>query len=174
MTTRDIVSEETARAGEHRQRVLSLVDRLHRDGAISFDEFAAAGILRNALMLEIPPSEGISSYGGNIGHADGATKADRLGQRLTGFQIDYEGHVYYRGGRLWNDHRRNLEDALFAAVGVHDDSGARRVNAKHADLLVRIVLDADDVPTLAGIARELTSYYGQGSKRPAAFALGAV
>src|SRR5215470_2161314 len=123
VTTRDIVAEETSRAGEHRHRVLSLLDRLHRDKAISFDQYAAGVHLRSAIMLEMPPSEGVSSYGGNIGHADGATKADRLGQRLTGCLIDYGGRVSWVGHRRLADSERRLDAAIFAAVGVYDYAG---------------------------------------------------
>src|SRR5262245_45583554 len=136
MTVRDIVQEETSRAGERRHRVLTLLDRLHRDRMITFDQFAAGNMLRTQLMEAAGPSAGISSYGGNIGHADASTKADRLGERLTGFRVDYAGHVYFLGGRQWDDHRRKLENALFAACGCIDDAGQRRVNILHATVLI--------------------------------------
>ena len=53
---REIAHEETAVAGLKRERVLSLVDKLHREGAIPFEQFAAAGIFRDAIMGEAPPS----------------------------------------------------------------------------------------------------------------------
>src|SRR5262245_47245081 len=91
--TRITVEEETAQAGIKRQRVLSLVDKLHRDGAITFDQYAAAGILRNAIFMEMSPSEGVSSYGGNVAAAEPSAKADRAGKRLTGFEISPDGTV---------------------------------------------------------------------------------
>lgn len=173
--TRDIVQEETSRAGEHRHRALSLLDRLHRDKAISFDQYAAGIHLRSAIMLEAPPSEGVSSYGGNIGHADGATKADRLAQRLTGFHITYDGRVTWVG-HMHNAsvNRQRLENAIFAAVGVLDYEGRRRLNESHAALLVQIVANTENMPTLAGITRHLTSFYGSNSKRQPAYALGVI
>jgi len=172
--TRDIVAEETSQAGVYRHRALSLLDRLHRDKAISFDQYAAGIHLRSAIMLETPPSEGISSYGGNIGHADGATKADRLGQRLTGFRIDYAGHVYWPGGRAWNENQRRLEDAVFAAVGVTDYTGRRRVNERDANILLQVITFTEHMPTLAAIAPKLTGFYGAKSKHAPAFSLGVI
>lgn len=175
MNTREVVEEETAVAGVKRERVLSLVDRLHRQKAITFDQYAAAGILRNIIMAGAPPSLGVSSYGDDAGRGDGpAHKADRLGRRLTGYEIDYEGHVYYRGGRHWNAEQHKLEDALFAAVGVFDDAGNRRVDRKHAEILIRIVTETENQPRLGDITRELTSFYGANSRRVQAYALGTI
>jgi hypothetical protein len=174
MTERTVVEEETAIAGIKRQRVLSLVDKLHRDGAITFDQFSAAGILRNAIMMEIAPSEGVSSYGANVTAAEPSAKGDRAGRRLTGFEISPDGRVSSPGGRKTYRNERGLEDAIFAAVGVHDDDGARRINRKHADILIRVVTHTESMPTLTGITLELTDYYGAKSKQTPPFALGVV
>src|SRR5262245_38927103 len=140
MNERVTVTEETMQAGVKRQRVLSLVDKLHRDGAITFDQWSAAIALRDAVMGEIAPSEGVSSYGANINAAEPSAKGDRAGRRLTGFQIAPDGSVSYPGGKKSGANRRALDDALFAAVGVHDEDGQRRVNSKHAQILMRAVL----------------------------------
>src|SRR5262245_33394299 len=165
---REIVEEPTARAGVMRWRVLSLLDRLHRERAVSFDQYAAGTMLRNDIMRQAAPSEGVGSYGQSIGHADGTTKADRVGQRLTGFRVDYEGRVYWRGGRQANEEQRKLEDALFAACGLHDEAGGRRVNAQQAGLLIRIVLETEPRPTLTEVAQQLGSHYPAQSQRSTA------
>ena len=171
--TRLIASEETMTAGVKRERVLTLVDRLHREGAIPFEQFAAAGIFRDTIMGEIPPSEGVSSYGSNITAAQPSAKADRLGRRLTGFMISLEGRVMHLGSRKSREAERNLEDAIFAAVGVFDQGGRQHINFRHADLLVRVCIQTESMPTLAEITQELTRYYGARSKQPP-YALGVI
>ena len=119
-------------AGIKRQRVLSLVDRLHRDGAINFDQWVAGGILRNAVMLEIGASEGVSSYGANIRAPDPNAKGDRVGRRLTGFAISLDGASRNPAARNQAPTSR-AHHAIFAAVGVFDQEGRRRINPKHAE-----------------------------------------
>jgi len=174
MSMREVIEEPTAHAGVTRQRVLTLLDRLHRNGEISFDQFSAGHILRHAIMRVAPQSVGVSSYGLSVGKADPTTKADRVGQRLTGFRIDYEGHVYWRGGREWNEDQRALEDMLFWAVGVKDESGTRRLNIPHAHILIEVLLEAERPPSLASITRRLTDFYGATSKKSAAFSRGVI
>lgn len=171
---RDVVEEQTAHAGVQRQRVLSLVDRLHRDGAISFDQFAAGNILRNEILFDALPSEGVSSYGSNVGHADGSTKADRLGRKLTGFAIHFDGRFAWVGGRKPRGNERRLEDAIFAACGVLDEAGGRRVNMQHASLLLACCIETECMPSLSGITRQLTNFYGASSNRSPAYALGVI
>lgn len=167
-----VVDEEIMVAGQRRQRALTLVEKLHRDGAISYEKFAAAGILRNQIMMEMPPSEGVSSYGSNIKAAEPSQKADRVGRRLTGYEVRPDGEVRYAGGRRSRSNERKLEDAIFAAVGLHTDEGKRAVNAKHAEILMRIVLSSESMPTLTGLTLELTDHYGAKSKQAPPFSLG--
>jgi len=175
MITREIIEEQTAHAGVTRQRVLSLVDRLHRDKAISFDQFAAADMLRMLVMAVEPASQGVSSYGDDAGRGDAPHgKANRLGQRLTGWVIDFDGRASFAGGRKPDSNLIRLRDALIAACGVYDELGERRVNKKHAEILLRIVSQTEAMPTLAGITRELTDFYGANSRRVPAYALGMV
>src|SRR5262245_26024401 len=160
MTTREIIEEETAVAGVKRQRVLSLVDRLHKEGRITFDMFAAAGILRDLIMAESLASQGVSSYGDDAGRRDGSLgKADRVGRRLTGYEIDFDGCFTWVGGRKPHAAARKLDDAFFAAVGVYNDAGERNINTKEAHILVRVILDTEAMPTLAAITRELSNLY---------------
>lgn len=170
--TRAIAEEETASAGIKRLRVLSLADRLHKEGRITFDMYAAATTLRDLVMAAAPPTVGVSSYGDDAGRADAGTKADRVGRRLTGYYIDYEGRVFWAGGRQSLSGERKLEDALFAAVGLYTDAGERSVNIKEARILIRTCVDTEDMPTLAAITRELSNLYPANAKGANAFALG--
>src|SRR5262245_65273781 len=121
MIMREIAEDQTAIAGITRQRVLTLVDRLHNQKLITFDQYAAADILRTLIMAEQPPSQGISSYGDDAGRGDAPHgKADRLGRRLTGWIIDFEGRASFAGGRKTDSNAIRLRDALVAAVGVYD------------------------------------------------------
>ena len=158
--------------GEKRERVLSLVDKLYRDGAIGVDMWMACGTLRNMIMMEVPPSEGVSSYGQSVKASEPSTKADRVGRRHTGFEIQPDGELLYAGGRKSRRNERALEDALVAACGVYDRDSRRRINMKHADILMRAVCDTEAMPTLTGLTLELTTYYGAKSKQAPPFALG--
>ena len=81
MLNRETTTDDAIGAGNPNQarpsRVLSLVDKLNRDGAITVDMWMAAGTLRNQIMLEMPPSMGVSSYGANVRASEPSTKADR-------------------------------------------------------------------------------------------------
>jgi hypothetical protein len=168
-----VVEEETMKAGERRQRALTLVEKLHRDGAISYEKFAAAGILRNQIMMEMPPSEGVSSYGSNIKASEPSQKADRVGRRLTGYEVRPDGEVRYAGGRRSRSNERKLEDAIFAAVGLHTaEEGKRVVNSRHAEILMRVVIESEKMPTLKNLTQELTDYYGKDSKQGPPYSVG--
>jgi hypothetical protein len=168
---REIIEEETAQAGVRRQRVLTLIDKLHREGGLSFEQYAAGSLLRSEIMREATPSAGVSSYGNSVGRADPTTKADRLGSRLTGFSIGYDGRVSFVG-RESRGNERLLEDALFASCGCHDEAGARRVNLQHAGILIEAVLETEAMPTLAGITLRLTDFYGATSRKSPGFGRG--
>jgi hypothetical protein len=173
MTTRAIIEEETATAGIKRQRVLSLVDRLHKEGRITFAMFSAATILRNLVMAVAPPTVGVSSYGDDAGRGDAPHgKADRVGRRLTGYEIDFDGHWSWVGGRKPLSDERKVEDAVFSAVGVYNDAGERDINRVKAKILVRACVDTEQMPTLAGITQELTHLYRGGTKGANGYALG--
>lgn len=167
-----IVDEETMAAGQRRQRALCLVEKLHRDNALSYEEFAAAGILRNQIMMEIPPSEGVSSYGSNVKASDPSRKSDRVGRRLTGYEVQPDGTLRYPGGRKSRANERRLEDAIFAVVGLHSEDGKRVVNVAHYKILERAILNSEEMPTLTGFTLELTDYYGAKSKQAPPYALG--
>lgn len=182
--TREIIADEfigtgAGKQGPTRQRVLSLVDKLYRDQAITVDMWLACGTLRNMLMMEMGSSEGVSSYGQNVRASDATGKADRLGKRYTGFRVTQEGRILNpgdpdnKGGRRSRSNEWALEDAIFAAVGVTDQTNAKRVNIQHAEILIRIVCDTEAMPTLTEVARDLTGYYS-GAKQLPPFAMGMI
>ena len=173
MLNREVAEFGVLRGGKRQERALSLPDKLYRDGAIDVDQWLACGTLRNMIMMEIPPSEGVSSYGQRIKAAEASTKADRAGRRYTGFQVQPDGRLVYPGGRLNRRNHRELEDAIFAAVGVSDRFEARWVNVQHANMLIRIVTHTESMPTLTEVSRELSGYY-TGAKQMPPFALGVI
>lgn len=175
---------ETSRAnaaqGPKRERVLTFVDKLYRDSEISVDMWFAAGALRNMLLLEMPPSVGVSSYGLSVKASEPSAKADRAGKRHTGWKIQPDGEILRPGdpgnpgGRPSRSNERRLEDAIFAACGLHDTELKRRVNVKHAELLIRIVTYTETMPTLKAITQGLTDRYGPKSKQGPPYAFGIV
>lgn len=163
--------QQSTEQGEKLGRVLSLVDKLYRpdkDGkrAINVDQWLAAGTLRNLIMMEMPPSEGVSSYGQSVKASEASTKADRRGKMYTGFQIGPQGAVSYPGGRKSRSNEWTLLEALEAAVG--------RNNRPHAEILIRVVTQTEAMPTLTQLTLELTDYYGAKSKQTPPYALGVI
>lgn len=164
-------------------RALCLLDRLHRDGAISTEMWMAGNQLRQQIAAEMPPSEGISPAYDATGRAEPSRKADRRGRRLTGFDVSQDGTVTYAGGRRNKANLRELEDALFAAVGLHDVEHKRIADLKHVDILMRVCVDSEKMPTREALAMELTPWvtdkktgkpkpYYSGEKQLPPFAVG--
>lgn len=148
-----------------------MVDKLYQPNpegkrAINVDQWTAAGTLRNLIMLALPPSEGVSSYGQSVRASQATTKADRRGKLYTGYQIDATGGVAYKGGYKSRSNEWTLLDALEAAVGKN--------NRRDADILVRVVTQTESMPTLTQLTLELTDYYGAKSKQTPPYALGMI
>lgn len=169
--------KQSTEKGEKRERVLSLVDKLYRpdkDGkrAINVDQWMAAGTLRNMIMLEMPASEGVSSYGQSIKASEASTKADRRGKLYTGYRIVQNGkvlepgHEDNKGGPKSRSNEWAVLDAVEAAVG--------KGNRKHAEILIRVVTQTESMPTQTQITLELTDYYGAKSKQTPPYALGVI
>lgn len=170
--------KQATEEGEKLGRVLSLVDKLYRpdkDGkrAINVDQWLAAGTLRNLIMLEMPPSEGVSSYGQSVKASEANTKADRRGKLYTGYKLDARGHLeldkdgnVIRANRKSRSNEWTLLDALEAAVGKN--------NRKHAEILIRVVVETEAMPSLTQLTLEMTDYYGAKSKQTPPFALGVI
>lgn len=176
------------RKGDTPGRALCLIDRLHRDGAITTEMWLAGNELRRMIMEEMPPSEGVSPiYDASTRAPEASRKADRRGRSLTGFEVDHDGSVRYEGGRRSRANLRELEEALFAACGLHDNDHRRVANTKHVEILMRIVLESESMPTLMKLGCELTPlvmikdgkdkgkmepFYGPKSKQTPPFANG--
>lgn len=174
--------------GETPGRALCLIDRLHRDGAITTDMWLAGNQLRQMIMAEMPRSEGVSTiYDASTRAPEAAGKADRRGRRLTGFEVGHDGTVSYAGDKRSRSNLRELEDALFAACGLHDNGHRRVANVQHVEILMRIVLESESMPTLMKLGCELTPwvmikegkdkgkmepFYGPKSKQTPPFASG--
>lgn len=168
--------QQSTEAGEKLGRVLSQADKLYRlvDGkrAIDFDQWMAACTLRHMIMLLMPPSEGVFSYGQSVKASEASTKADRRGKLYTGYRIVQDGkilepgHPDNKGRPRSRSNEWSLLDALEAAVG--------KGNRKHAEILMRVVTQTESMPTLTQIALELTDYYGAKSKQTPAFANGVI
>lgn len=163
--------QQTTEDGAKLGRVLSLVDKLYRPDkegkrAINVDQWLAAGTLRNLIMLEMPPSEGVSSYGQSVKASEPSTKADRRGKLYTGFKIDPAGGVSYGGGKRSRSNEWTLLDALEAAVG--------KGNRRDAEILMRVVIQTEAMPTLTQLTLEMTDYYGAKSKQTPPYALGVI
>lgn len=169
----NVIDEETMVAGLKRQRVLTLLDKLYKDGdgGLTYERYAAGRQLAQQFEAEMPKSEGASSYGANVHASEPSGKADRVGRRLTGYRIEPDGAIRYAGGKRSMANMRRLEDALFAACGVHDEDGRRIINAEHAELLIRIVTWTERMPNLTEIAKKLSDFY-HGQKQLPPFAMG--
>jgi hypothetical protein len=168
---RETAPEVSSRSEYTPHRALTFLDKLYRDGAIDGGMWRAGLDLRDLIVAQWPRSEGVVDLEGGS-RATGIAKADRAGQRLTGFRVDDRGHVAYAGGRQSGRNRRELEDAMFAACGVHDQEGEKRWDIQAAEILMRVVIDSEAMPTLKAIALERTAYYGAKSKQTPPFATG--
>lgn len=169
--------KQSTEQGEKLGRVLSLVDKLYRPDkegkrAINVDQWLAAGTLRNLIMLEMPPSEGVSSYGQSVKASEPSTKADRKGKMYSGYKIVQNGqylppgHPDNKGNKRSRSNEWTLLDALEAAVGPN--------NRKDADILMRVVVQTEAMPTLTQLTLEMTDYYGPKSKQTPPYALGVI
>ena len=173
---------QSTEQGEKLGRVLSLVDKLYRNEDIDVDMWIAGGILRNMIMNEMGGSQGVmrasssldkgAAYDGAGGGSNATTKADRWGRMHTGFEIQPNGEIIYAGGRRSLSNERALEDAFFAACGVHSAYGQRKVNIAHAKILIAALIETERMPTLAELTTRLTPRYGAKSKQAPPYAFG--
>ena len=144
--------------GEAHARALTLVEKLHRERILSYDEFAAAGALRNLHFLLAPPSEGVSSYGQSTGRADPTRKGDRKAKRLTGIEIAEDGGVGRGPSRSNRSDQWAYRDALFAMAGCHDDEGTKVIDPHITRIMLRVVADNERMPTQLEIGQARAAY----------------
>ena len=155
----------TAR-GEAHARALTLVEKLHRERILSYDEFAAAGALRSLHFLLVPPSEGVSSYGQSTGRADPTRKGDRKAKRLTGIEIAEDGGIGRGPSRSNRSDQWAYRDALFALAGVHDNEGNRVIDPTAVRILLRAIVDSERMPTQTEIGRARATYIKDDGNKP--------
>ena len=144
--------------GEAHARALTLVEKLYRDDVITYDEFCAAGALRNLHFLLVPPSEGVSSYGQSTGRADPTRKGDRKAKRLTGVEVREDASVTRGPSRSNRTDQWAYRDALFAMAGVHTDEGEKVIDPGVTRIMLRALTDSEHLPTQTEIGRARTSY----------------
>lgn len=175
MTTREVtqdafLGERPSQYAATPWRVMTLLDKLYREKAIDVTMWMAGRELRDMIEAEEKPSEGVAGYGDRT-NASPSNKADRAGQRLTGWKIAPDGSLEY-GRRRSGANRRALADAMFAACGLHDQEGDKRFNEQMFRVLYRTVMESEHPPTLTGLTLELTTYYGAKSKQTPPFSMG--
>jgi hypothetical protein len=182
---------EVERSGGHAYRseyragrAATFLDRLWQDRSIDYGMYRAGLELRRLIVAQWPRSEGVPSYGdGRV--TNPTDKADRAGHRLTGYRLNPDGTVPLnrdgtakRTGRGQNRRPEHLlDDALLAACGCHDQDGKKRHHKAHAELLMRIVMDSEAMPTLKGLTQELQGIsgivvFGEKSKQGPPYSLG--
>jgi len=164
----------TAYHSEYRPgRRMTLLDALYRAGAISYARYRA-GLEYARLHQQVePPSEGVSGYGDGR-HTDPTAKADRKGKRYTGRKIEPDGRITGDPRRPNRTRERLLEDARFAAFGVHDQEGDKCWVPVLRVVLFRTCCDAENPPTQLELTLLLTRYYKASSKQAPPYALGVV
>lgn len=130
------------------RRALTLVEFLHRQKIIGFEEYAAAGRLRNLHFTQEAPSEGISSYGLGTGGIDPTRKADRKAKRMTGIDIDVDGVISRGPSKANRVARWRYQDALLAMCGcITEENGDRVVDPQTKQLMLRAIIDTEDMVT---------------------------
>jgi len=173
---REVAAEigPTDRSEYSPHRALTALDKWFREGAIDSGRWRAGLDLRDLLLKRMGRSAGVSGVYGDTRHADPTDKADRAGQRLTGYRIRDDGEIDFdkRKRRASRANERFLEDAVLAACGCHDQEGNKRVDPQLAEMLMRVVLDSESMPTLKALTLERTAYYGAKSKQAPPFSMG--
>jgi hypothetical protein len=149
-------------------RALTLVEKLHRLGVLTYEEWQAAGQLRNMYFLLHPPSEGVSSYGQGTGGADPTKKGDRKAKRITGVEVHLNGSITRGPSRDNKSDRWRYQDAIFAMAGCHTDEGEKVVDRKILDLMLRAVTDSERMPTQLEIGQARMGYSDAQSKKQSA------
>ena len=144
--------------GEAHARALTLVEKLHREQMLTYDEFAAAGALRNLHFLVVPPSEGVSSYGQSTGRADPTRKGDRKAKRITGIEVREDASVSRGPSRSNRSDQWAYRDALFAMAGVHTDEGDKVIDPTVTRIMLWAITDSEHIPTQAQIGSDRSSY----------------
>ena len=140
------VGAGTDRTKEPQRRSLTTAEKMYHNGSITYEEWQAAGVLRNKYLAEIGSnSEGVSSYGDPRGSGAPWQKADTKAQAIL------------RRNRTTT---RELADLMWACTGHHDAEGNKVYDHELAVLLIRSVVEVTDTITLTFIGKQRTLYAG--------------
>ena len=156
-----------------RPRVLTQAGGMHRANKITSEEWQCAEMLREWIMQQLGHSEGVSSYGLSPGRSDPATKANRRGRALTGYEVDWRAGNAKATEEATEIARRNrtelrrLAELLFAMVGVETAEGDKVFDHRLALMLIRSVTETSNAMTLTEIGGARTAYTGE-KQQPAA------
>lgn len=171
-TPRQTVVEEGTHAGagndktkEKRLRAITLVELLYNAKLIDMNMLMAADRFRTLHLEREGPSQGVGSYGDNPGGTDPATKSDRAGHRLTGYEIN--GSKWSKDGRWRRPNTYDYEAAKLAMCGVIDVEGKRVHDTELVRIMVAAIIQTSDIPTQANVARMRTRYGGEKQLPPA-------
>jgi hypothetical protein len=134
------------RSKEPEKRALTRIERMHVDGMLSFEEFQAAGVLRNRFLNELGSSEGVGSYDPSSRPSPGWQKADRKAVKILTRN---------------RTNRSRLSDLLFAVAGIVTEEGEKVFDQVLATWIVRATVETVDAPTLGQIGAARTSYIAE-------------
>jgi hypothetical protein len=172
ITGRRIIAEANAHAGagkdkskETRIQALTLVELLYNAKLIDMNMLMAADRFRTLHLEREGPSQGVGSYGDNPGGTDPATKSDRVGHRLTGYQLN--GSKFSKDDKWRKPNTYDYEAAKLAMCGVIDVEGKRVHDTELVRIMVAAVVQTTDIPTQGSIAKLRTRYGGEKQLPPA-------
>jgi hypothetical protein len=132
------------RSKEPQRRALTQVERLYQSRSIVWEWYAAAGVLRNAVLTALGGSEGVGAYEPQISTAPWA-KADRRAEAIR--------------RRMGNTYA--LAELLYAMTGLKDQAGRRVFDKELATLVIRACIETTDGVTLGAIGRARSEYHGE-------------
>jgi hypothetical protein len=142
------VGAGTDRTKERRKVMLTTAERMYYLGkSLSYDEFAAAGILRNKYLTQLGEnSEGVASYG------DAGSRTEPWGKG------DAKAHAILRRNRT---KLRELADLMWSIAGHYNEEGDKVFDKELLTLVVRSVIETTDAVTQEEVARARTNYKGE-------------
>jgi hypothetical protein len=141
---------------EPRTRALTTAEKAYNAGSLTWEEYAAAGVLRNRFIAQLGGSEGIAAYGEPRGSGSPWTKADRKAVAVLARS---------------RTSTRELAHLLFAMVGVVDEQGVKVFDPQLAELLLRAVTETVDSVRLGDIGAQRTEYGGEKQRQAAGGAI---
>jgi hypothetical protein len=127
------------------RRALTLVERQHLSGGLSFEEAQAGRILQQRFLSELGGSTGVGSYDPSSRPSPGWQRSDRQAVRIL--------------TRNYSN-RAALSELLYAACGTIDDEGRRIFDKPLAAILVQAVTLTTGAITVGAIGEARSNYDG--------------